>query len=160
MIEATRVCSSCGQKLRKLNAHHVNKQTVMVLEMIAKLNDAGHEWVRVEAGHMLRAEFQTVRTAYRAGAYAIYLTWFGLLEDRARRSGEFRVTHRGFNFLIGRTPVPMTIYCQGGSVIETAKEHVYIHEVRDIAFDKAYWDHYAEQQKYPDRAIGAIGLLF
>lgn len=151
MAEPTHYCDKCGQKIRKLNPHSMDYQKVRVLEDIAKLNEKGHGWVLAKEGEALETEDgEKFRTAYRARAHASRLVWFGLLDYQGTRSGAFRVNQKGLEFLGGHISVPEKIYCRDGEVIEKSGEEVWISQVRDVAFDKAYWDSYWTKQKYPD----------
>lgn len=136
-------CPACGQRIRPLYPHRIGRQSVAVLEAIAKLNQRGHTWVRVDAGREVSAGPDCIRTAYRAGAHAIYLSWFGLVELEHYRSGNFRVTPKGYDFLTGRASVPAIIYCRGGRVERTDPRSVWISEIDRVYFDKDYWDNYA-----------------
>lgn len=151
-MSKTRVCESCGQKIRKLNPHTMDSQKIRVLQDVAKLNIKGYEWVLVKEGEALQTETDDlkVRTAYRARAHASRLVWFGLLDHRGHRSGAYKVNQRGLDFLVGRLAVPRTIYCREGVVVELAQEHVRIHDVKNVCLDKQYWDDYHKLQKYPD----------
>ena len=155
-----RTCESCGQKVRKLNPHTMDGQKIRVLEDIAKLNLKGYEWVLVKEGEALETETDDfkVRTAYRARAHASRLVWFGLLDSKGYRSGAYKVNANGLAFLTGRLTVAKTIYCQGGVVVEAAKELVTVSSVKKASLDRPYWDNYAKLQKYPDGWNGQLTL--
>lgn len=149
-----KTCTACGQTIRKLNPHTMDKQKVRVLQDIAKLNLGGNEWVLAKEGDALETVVGgvsvTTYTAYRARAHASRLVWFGLLESQGHRTGAYKVTKNGLDFLAGRLAVPRTIYCRGGVVKEQSPETVRAMDVKKVALDKPYWDDYAKLQKFPE----------
>ncbi len=139
------ICNGCGQSIRKLNPHHMDKKKVSVLEAIAKLNLMGHQWVLVSEG--MTGEV-VVNTPY-CHEHAARLAWFELIETQARRSGLYRVTEPGLLFLCGKHEVPNVIYCRDGVVVERSKELTRINQIRSVVLDKVYWNDYAVHQKLP-----------
>ena len=161
MADETKVCESCGQKIRKLNPHRMDSQKVRVLEDIAKLNLAGHSWVLATEGYDLKTVDVTPvvrKTAYRARAHASRLVWFGLLDHEGTRTGHYRVNPNGLQFLAGLRAVPQTILCKDGVVIERSQEETRISDVKKVILDKAYWDEYWKRQKHPE--AGGQKFLF
>jgi hypothetical protein len=137
----------CGQKIKKLNPHRMSKQSVMVLRDLAlAARESKNEWVRVEAGRDLVTSVGRIRSAYRAGAHAIYLQWFDLVKTEKRRSAKFRVTDKGFLFLFGQISVPAIIYCRDGNVVSQTEKQVFIQDVKGVSLDKDYWDNYSTIQ--------------
>lgn len=152
-------CEACGQKLKKLNPHTMDSQKIRVLEDIAKLNLRGFEWVAVKEGEAIEAGEVKIRTAYRARAHASRLVWFGLLDHKGHRSGEYKVNRNGLEFLMGRLSVPKTIYCRDGQVIEKSPEVVFAQAVKKVVLDKPYWDNYDKIQKPAEREGQQLLLL-
>jgi len=122
----------------------MDRSKVQVLRDIHKLNLRGAEWVKAESGHRLVAGKETVRSKYRAAAIANYLKWFGLLDYRGPRTGEFRVNEEGVAFLRGEISVPAYIKCRGGRVLRRSKKRVFLHEVKGVILSKKYWDTYSD----------------
>lgn len=146
--EKPKRCESCGQKIRKLNPHNMDRQKVRVLEDIAKLNIQGHNWVLVKEGDSLEtAGGRKVKTAYRARAHASRLCWFALMDHHGPRTGGYRVNERGFRFLRGDLSVPEKIWCRDGIVIERSERQVTVNEVEGVVLDRAHWDAYGKRQK-------------
>ena len=150
MGEHTQYCEACGQKIRKLNPHHMDRSKIAVLDQVAKLNDAGHPWVKLQRDHKLIKQEERSFTIQCDDVHALRLTWFGLLERQAIRTGLYRATRRGLLFLQGQVTVPSVIYCRDGKVFSTSEDSVYIGNVKNVVFDKAYWDSYWERQTYLD----------
>jgi len=135
-------CPTCNQRLRHLNPHSMDRRKVEVLEAIAKLNSAGIVWVKVQRdGNLIRPEDQET-TIQTDDVHALRLVWFGLLMSKGKRTGMYRATPAGFDFLGGRHSVPRKIYCRDGKMETSERTLVYVHQVRGVIFDKAYWDSY------------------
>lgn len=137
------ICNCCGQRLRKLNPHRMCKHKVSVLEILAKAND----WVIAQHGHGVIVNGVPVRAPYRAEAHASRLVWFGLAEHGAPRSGLYRITQEGRNFLEGKHVVPKTIWCKDGIVVTSDPILVAIGSIKNVVLDKEYWDNYGSIQK-------------
>ncbi len=117
-MSATKWCNSCGQKIRKLNPHRMDKTKVQILERVAKLHSCGHQWVKMQQdGSLIRAK-EHAFTIQTDAVHALRLCWFGLLERQPERTGLFKVTKEGFRFLCDKHSVPTTLYCKDGEVIE------------------------------------------
>lgn len=139
-------CPTCGQRLRRLNPHSMDRSKVEVLEGIATLNTAGVEWVKVQRdGHLIRPEDRAT-TIQRDDVHALRLVWFGLLRRKAKRTGMYRATLDGLGFLAGECSVPKQIMCRDGNVEMESRGRVFIHQVRGVVFDKAYWASYYQLQ--------------
>jgi hypothetical protein len=136
-------CVSCGQSIKKLNPHRMCKSKVAMLEILAKAND----WVHVQEGHGAVHGNGISRAPYRARAHVSRLVWFGLAEHGAPRSGLYRITQEGRNFLAGTHVVPKTIWCKNGRVVEVDSAQVAIGNIKDVVLDKEYWDNYGAIQK-------------
>ena len=144
-------CESCGQAIKKLNPHRMDRQKVRVLEDVAKLNGQGYKWVLVREGDALQIpDGPKVRTAYLARSHANRLCWFGLMDNRAPRTGAYRVNKSGYNFLRGNLMVPERIWCRDGAVVERSEKLVTVRQVEGVVLDKAYWDDYWQKQEYAD----------
>jgi len=140
-------CESCGQKIRKLNPHSMDKSKIAMLEKIAKINQAGHEWVRIQQDHSLIRPDERDFTIQTDAVHPLRLYWFGLLDHAGPRSGRYRVNRRGLEFLCGKIPVPEKILCRDSEVVERDRREVFIGQVNDVVFDTAYWDSYWKRQK-------------
>jgi hypothetical protein len=138
------ICTQCNQKIRKLNPHRMDKDKVAMLEILARAND----WVAVQAGHGVILNGQIIRAPYRAQAHVSRLVWFGLAEHGARRSGLYKITADGFEFLKGTHAVPKIIWCKDGVVVAEDSTLVTIGSVKDVILDKEYWDNYHMEQSY------------
>lgn len=136
-------CECCGQKIRKLNPHRMCKQKVDLLKILHKAKD----WVFLQEGYGAEIDGKMERAPYRARAHASRLVWFGLAEHGPTRSGLYKITQNGINFLAGTHSVPEVIYCKDGVVVEEADKKVTIREIRKVVLDKEYWDNYHLVQK-------------
>lgn len=131
-------CPHCKQKIRKLNPHRMDASKVMMLEYLGKAFASGENeggWTQIKSGRIpgFRGDEQV---------HAMRLEWFGLSEHGPRRSGLYRITRAGIDFLRGEGVVPMVIWCKEGQVIERDTIMVTISSVRNLVLDKAYWDNY------------------
>lgn len=150
------VCETCGQKIRKLNPHRMDRSKWRVLDSMAQLHSYGTKAIKVEHGRGLVAQAGNQVVTVRDGdgnrlghieRHVGRLVWFGLVvRVGKRRSGLYRVTEDGYKFLAGAITVPDTVYCRDGKVEEVSEERVSVSEVRGVVLDKAYWDRYAEHQ--------------
>lgn len=140
-----KICECCGQTIKKLNPHRMDKQKVVMLEILAKAND----WLMVQEGYGAYHDGKPTRAPYRARAHVSRLVWFGLAEHGAPRSGLYRITPEGFAFLKGDHMVPKTIWCRNGSVVEADTDQVSLKHIKDVVLDKEYWDNYWAIQKNP-----------
>jgi hypothetical protein len=132
--------------VRKLNPHSVDRAKLELLIKIARLN-LSYPWVKVQRDGRLIVEAERDFTVQCDDVHALRLTWFGLLERKEYRSGLYRITDKGVQFLCGEVPVPSRIYCKDGLVVEESPELIYVGDVRHVVLDKAYWDDYAALQK-------------
>lgn len=137
------ICHCCGQKIRKLNPHRMCKQKVELLILLHKAKD----WVFVQEGYGAEVNGKMERAPYRARAHASRLVWFGLAEHGATRSGLYRITKAGIDFLGGNHAVPEVIWCKDGAVVESSSKLVMISSIKDVVLDKEYWDTYHLQQR-------------
>lgn len=147
-------CPHCKQKIRKMNPHRMCKNKVRMLEFLAKAND----WVFVEAGRGAVVEGQVTKAPYRAQAHCSVLTWFGLAEHGERRSGMYRITDAGVNFLLNQHLVPKVIWSRDGKVVERDTMLVGIESVRGVVLDKEYWDNYPLVQRYPAEGSNPVEI--
>lgn len=139
------ICPTCGQRVRKLNPHRMDKAKVDLLMDIATLNKK-FPWVKVQRDGRLIKHHEKAMTVQCDDVHALRLTWFGLLERKARRTGLYHVTAKGLQFLQGQVAVPKHLYCKGGVVKEQSQEMVFCREVRGVILGKEYWDNYAAIQ--------------
>ena len=140
------VCIVSGELYTQLQPHRMDRSKV---EMLILLAEAHGEWVKVEAGNKSYSDGELVRAPYRAQAHASRLEWFGLAEHGPTRSGLYRITPNGYKFLKGELLVPSVIYCRNGKTVETQMPMIGINQVKDLVFNKEYWD------QYPDIEYGA-----
>lgn len=129
-----RTCPCCGQRIRKLNPHRMCKSKVLLLDYIARQGG----FVKISTGNRLQLQGD-------AAVHALRLQWFGLVEHGPNRSGLYRATDDGINFLRGIHMVPKVIWCRGGKVIETDSVKVSIGSIKNVVFDKKYWDNYPRE---------------
>lgn len=135
------ICPACLQRIRKLNPHHMDKQKVMLLDSIARIGmDSQDGWVKVSTG-------QDQQITGDAAVLALRLSWFFLVERGVKRSGMFRVTEYGMQFLKGIASVPSVIYCKDGQVVEWSDDMVVVSQVKDVILDRHYWSSYPSMQK-------------
>lgn len=142
----TPCCPACGQKIRKLNPHYMDRTKANLLMQVARLN-LEHEWVKVQRDGRLIPFEERSWSIQCDDVHALRLTWFGLLERKEFRSGLYKVTSAGIAFLRGWISIPAHIYCKDGIVIERSKDLMSVDQVRGIILDKPYWDNYAMEQK-------------
>lgn len=141
-----RCCDYCGQKIRKDNPHHMDFAKVKVLDQIARLNRAGEPWIKLQRDGNLIADDAKGRTIQCDDVHGLRLKWFGLVDSKGHRTGEYRCNGNGYLFLAGRLPVPVTIWCKDGEVVRKSLEMAYVQNVKDVILDKAYWDGYWREQ--------------
>lgn len=138
-------CPHCHRS-GALNPHQLSKAAVRVLMDCAHLHRLGCEWVRIEAGTKMVGEGRRkpLNTAYRAGAHAVYLTWFRLMESQGHRTGLWKVNERGHRFLRREARAPAKILCRNGATLYASDETISIEDVRGVVLDKDYWDRYPQ----------------
>ncbi len=138
------VCIHCNQKIRKLNPHSMCKNKVRMLEMLAQADD----WVFVQAGHGAIVNNSMVRAPYRAQAHCSVLVWFGLAEHSPeKRSGLYKITEAGYKFLANEYMVPAIIWSRDGRVVDRDQRLTGIDSVKNVVFNKNYWDAYPGVQR-------------
>jgi len=130
------ICPHCEQKIRKLNPHRMCRSKIALLNYIAQQED----WVKISTG-------SPRQVAGDAAVLAIRLEWFGLVEHGPRRSGLYRATLNGINFLKGTHAVPKVIWCRDGRVIDRDTMLVTIGSVKHVVLDNAYWSAYPSMQR-------------
>jgi hypothetical protein len=124
-------CPHCYQKIRKLNPHRMCRSKVALLNYIAKQDG----FVKISTGNRLQLQGD-------AAVLALRLQWFNLVEHGSMRSGLYRATEDGINFLRGIHMIPKVIWCRDGKVVDRDSTLVSIGSVRKAVFDKEYWDNY------------------
>lgn len=124
-------CQCCGQKIRKPNPHRMCRSKVALLEYIAKEQD----WVKISTNSKLQLVGD-------AAVLALRLEWFGLVEHGPHRSGLYRVTDAGIDFLRGLHLVPRVIWCRDGKVLDQDTVLISVRSVKKVVLDKDYWDNY------------------
>jgi len=127
---------------KRLNGHRMDYSKVKLLSKIGRINK-DHRWVKIQQDEALIKKDEIEFTIQTDAVHASRLKWFGLVELKERRSGLYRITREGVDFLKGSLAVPTIIYCRSGEVIKTEEEEVYVNDVRKVVMDKAYWDDYA-----------------
>jgi hypothetical protein len=146
-------CMVCGERVRKMNPHRMDVSKVKLLTEIGRKNDIGIVWVKVQRdGTLIKREDQA-STIQCDDVHAMRLKWFGLLEYRGKRSGEYKINDKGRAFLAGKATVPARIFCKNGRVLEESPEKVRVDDVRNVILDKSHWDNYAELQKKEPMAL-------
>jgi hypothetical protein len=140
-------CPCCEQRIREWNPHHMDRSKVEVLEGVARLNLAGHPWVKLQRDGRLIHPDDRESTIQCDDVHGTRLMWFGLLRRKAIRTGLYQVTGDGLRFLQGRHRVPAEILCRDGIVIvEHPEELQHIGEVRNVILDREYWNAYPGEQ--------------
>ena len=129
-------CKCCKQKIRKLNPHVMCRAKVSLLELIAK-----------EGGFVKISSGMKNQIVGDAGVLALRLKWFGLVESGGKRSGLYRATKEGIDFLRGIHAVPINIWCRDGIVIERNSTLCSVYMVKDVVLDKEYWNNYGKEQR-------------
>lgn len=140
-------CEACGQRIRKLNPHAMDKTKVRVLEVIARHNLDGALWVSVKADPASVPARSSWPVYVTDEVHVARLRWFGLIETHGHRSGLYKATPLGLLFLRGKASVPAKIWCREGEVVDQSPERVYVGQVRGAVLDKTYWDGYASEQR-------------
>lgn len=129
------VCPHCEQKIRRLNPHRMCRSKIALLNYIASQED----WVRITNVHRV--------SIGDAAVLAIRLQWFGLVEHGPRRSGLYRATPDGINFLKGTHAVPKVIWCRDGKVVDRDTTLLTVGSFKNVILDNAYWSAYPSMQR-------------
>ncbi len=137
------VCTMCGHRTPRAYRHRMDSSKVAILEKIGRLNFASVPWVKVQRDGALIKEAEKATTIQCDDVHALRLHWFGLLEKRGPRTGEYCITAAGVRFLRGEQPVNAWIECLRGKVVSRSENGVTIDQVKDVILDKAYWDAYS-----------------
>ena len=154
--KAREPCAHCGQTAR-LSPHRLDRSKVSVLETFADMFVRGCSWSRVTRGsrtvigELPEGVIVTKATQYLADQHAMRLTWFRLLEHKAARSGRYRLTKAGWDFLHGISGVSTKILCRAGAVVFYSREQISIGGVRGLSLERAYW-HAHEWREWRDLA--------
>ncbi len=139
--EPPRFCSCCNQKIRKLNPHRMDRQKVKLLVRLLELGHFAEEsWVKISTGNQKQITGD-------AAVLALRLCWFGLAEHGPMRSGLFRITDLGKQFLAGVAQVPEVIWCRDSKVVERSSTLVSIGSIKNVVLDKDYWNSYPNIQR-------------
>jgi len=89
-----------------------------------------------------------VRAPYRAQAHCSVLVWFGLAEHSPeKRSGLYKITEAGHKFLANEYMVPAIIWSRDGRVVDRDQRLTGIDSVKNVVFNKNYWDAYPSVQR-------------
>lgn len=139
-------CHVCKQKIRKLNPHSMDKSKVALLEFIALQNG---EWVKISTGDRRQLVGD-------AAVLALRLQWFGLVEHGEKRSGLYRATQDGINFLRGIHLVPKIIWCRDSKVVLRDKTMICVNSIKNVVFDRNYWNNYANEQRHLFQINGEV----
>lgn len=149
--EPIRYCTKenpCLLPIPPLNPHRIDRQKVWTLELLAKAKHFGDEWLRLDLQAHVTIKGEFTPAPYLAIMHAKRLAWFGLAEVGEHRSGFYRITDYGLQFLLGKATVPEVIYCRKGVVVERDSNQVAVSMVKGVILDKLYWDNYAAEQTY------------
>jgi hypothetical protein len=128
-------CKCCEQRIRPMNKHVMCRAKVQLLNSIAR-----------EGGFVKISSGMKIQRMGDAGVLALRLKWFGLVESGGKRSGLYRATKEGIDFLRGLHMVPKTIYCRDGRVLDRDTTLVSVYSVRKVVLDREYWDNYGKEQ--------------
>lgn len=138
----TAVCPCCGRRKARVYTHRLDYSKCKVLERIAQVHARDVEWVKVQRdGNLMKDPLSEVQAD---DVHALRLTWFGLLERKARRTGLYRLTPLGWKFLSGEGTAPDWITAQDGTVIQISRTLVKAAEIKGLILDRPYWDRYAK----------------
>jgi hypothetical protein len=141
----TTCCETCGQKVRKLNKHTLDKAKVDILVQIAQLNAGGARWVKVQRdGRLIKDDEPSIQCD---AIHASRLYWFGLLDRRNHRDGLYRINDYGLTFIKGLATAPAAIFCREGNVVYRSKKRVKVSDVKDVVLNKEFWDSYASHSQ-------------
>ncbi len=144
----SKVCECCGQRIRKPNRHVMDRAKYELLVQIARLNRQGHRWVKVQRDGRLISDAERESTIQCDAIHASRLYWFGLLERRTQRDGDYRVSDLGLAFLTGRGTVPSRIYCRQGVVEFISKARSYAKDIKRVILDRDFWNDYAATEQF------------
>lgn len=138
-------CETCGQQVRKLNKHSLDKAKIEILLQIGEMNANGARWVKVQRdGRLIKKGEPAIQCD---AIHASRLYWFGMLDRYSKRDGLYRITDRGIAFLKGEITAPAAIYCREGKVEFRTKTRVKIDDVKDVVVNKTFWDSYSEHSQ-------------
>jgi len=138
----TGVCPCCMRKVDVPNAYPLSSRHVGILDRVARINARGFEWARVQRSKRI-ADKDLARTVQDDDSYALRLLLWGLLISKGHRSGEYKISQAGLNFLAGTLAVPSIVYAIGKKVIRMAPTKLFVDEVRRVKIDKEFYDNYA-----------------
>jgi len=127
---------------QKPNPHRMDRSKVHLLIKIAKLNKAGHEWVKIQQDSSLIREHEQARTIQCDAVHANRLKWFGLIDLKEKRSGEYQINMNGIKFLKNEHSVPNLIWCKKGHVVKEGVVTVLLNQIKGTILNKEYWDNF------------------
>lgn len=130
-------CEHCGQYLPKEYPHRLDLGKFLALRGLADAHIAGHEWVKIRRDGAPRDASEV------DGLHVLRLTWFKLAESKGKRTGLYKLTDLGWQFLAGRVRVPAWLVETHGVVRSFSSETVSVSEIKNVILDKEYWDRYA-----------------
>jgi hypothetical protein len=136
------VCEHCGQAPKKLNKHYMDDGKLEILLEVAKIQQGGHQWVKIQQDSRLIVDEERAYTIQCDAVHACRLNWYGLLESKGVRTGFYKVTQDGHDFLDGRLSVPACIWCRSGKLAACSIEEVTVDKVCP-KLSKEYWDRYS-----------------
>lgn len=162
-------CPCCHRSFKAV-PYSLTKKAVVMLDAMAKLHEAGHEWIRVEHGRNLIVKKdmwevasprsggstmvsreECVQTVYRAQDSASIMMYIGLIEVMFIGSALYRITPIGWQFGSGLLAVPKTAYCLKGHVLALSDDLVTRSEVSKIPSPTSY-----EEYKQAALSGGAV----
>ena len=144
---ADHTCPRCGQRIRKLNPHRMDRAKWKLLCHFERLRRNGIKWVKVQRDGNLIKDGERFATIQCDDVHALRLTWFALAERLERRSGLYRITRSGRAFLAGLVAVPTRIWYKDGHVVRVSQTTVKVHDIKGVYLNKDYWDHYGAEQE-------------
>lgn len=143
LIEASRVPCSYGNRCATLQHHIPCSAKVHLVTKIGRLNQAGDEWVRVEAGKRIigMTTGTVVLVKYRADQHAYRMKWLGLLRKLAHRNARWQIRPEAIAFLRGELSIPARVLENHGNVHYASEEQVFVKDCGNV-LDRKYWDNY------------------
>lgn len=120
------VCPCCMRK-GKIHRYRIHKTEAAALRWM-QVNSGVNRWVDVQ-------KFAP-RWMLRSKTYSILKHW-DLIESRSKRSGLWRVTLRGIDFINGIIDIPEGVFVFNDTVYGYEKQRIYFRQCFDVAFDFA-----------------------
>ncbi len=138
-------CETCGQRIREIRAHHMNKHLLSLLQAGSKV--------------IMASNVNDFRRADLDGEVSDYtnlspLRYFGLIhrvkKDGVVQRGHWLITRNGWTFLRGEIEIPKYIKVRDNTIESRAEETVHVRDVyrgsEAIATTFEYFDHETGEQ--------------